>query len=83
MTNAEFLEFVQQGGYNTDEGWDCPIEYQGQTLECDELRSMLVDETDMPGPSNWSYGKPPRGQENYPVSGCRGLKPWRSPASKG
>ena len=49
MTNAEFLEFVQQGGYNTDEGWDCPIEYQGQMLECDELRSMLVDETNMPG----------------------------------
>ena len=69
VTNAEFLEFVQQGGYNTDEGWDCPIEYQGRTLECDELRSMLVDETDMPGPSNWSYGKPPRGQEDYPVSG--------------
>ena len=25
VTNAEFLDFVQQGGYNTDEGWDLSL----------------------------------------------------------
>ena len=82
VTNAEFLEFVQQGGYNTDEGWDCPIEYQGRMLDCDELRSMLVDETDMPGPPIGATESRPEAKRTIRYRVCHGSKPWRSPVSR-
>jgi len=82
VTNAEYAEFVNAGGYANQEYWRAAIEeviirIYGSLDEVKDLffpsfesrMSRFMDKTGNPGPSTWENGKPPPGKELHPVSG--------------
>ncbi|OGD20985.1 MAG: hypothetical protein A2W03_07725 [Candidatus Aminicenantes bacterium RBG_16_63_16] len=69
VTNRQFKEFVDQGGYQKNEYWKNPFIKDGKTLTWEEAMPCFVDQTGRPGPSTWQAGAFPKGQEDYPVSG--------------
>jgi iron(II)-dependent oxidoreductase len=60
VSNAEFAAFVESGVYDNVERW--PSEVWQHVLQ-------FIDRTGVPGPQNWSDGKPPRDKLNHPVTG--------------
>jgi len=69
VTNRQFKEFVDQGGYQKKEYWKHPFVKEGKTLTWEEAMAGFVDQTGRPGPSTWQASTFPKGQEDYPVSG--------------
>ncbi len=69
VTNREYKAFVDAGGYQNEEFWKEPFEEAGRELTWEEARRAFVDRTGQPGPSTWTGGDYPRGQDDYPVSG--------------
>ncbi len=60
VTNAEYAQFVAQGGYGIPELW--APEMLAQVLQ-------FVDETGSPGPRDWRNGTPPEQKLGHPVVG--------------
>lgn len=60
VTNKEYQEFVDSGGYAEDRWWT-------EAVGID--RKKFVDKTGKPGPLFWKEGRYPEGQEEYPVVG--------------
>jgi len=69
VTNRQFKEFVDKGGYRNKEYWKHPFVKDGKGLSWEEAMSEFVDPTDQPGPATWSAGDYPEGLAEYPVSG--------------
>ena len=69
VTNRQFKEFVDQGGYRDRKNWKVPILKDGRELASEEAAQIFVDQTGQPGPSTWQAGDFPEGQGDYPVSG--------------
>jgi class 3 adenylate cyclase len=69
VTNQEFKEFVNLGGYSNKEYWKQPFIKDGSALSREEAMKLFVDATGHPGPATWEIGDFPEGQENYPVTG--------------
>jgi serine/threonine protein kinase len=69
VTNREFKDFVNRGGYRDRRFWAVPFVKNGRTISWEEAMSLLVDTTGQPGPATWEAGTYRPGQENYPVSG--------------
>jgi eukaryotic-like serine/threonine-protein kinase len=69
VTNREFKEFINRGGYRNRAYWKIPFVKDGRTLSWEGATALLVDPTGRPGPSTWEAGTYPPGQDNYPVSG--------------
>jgi serine/threonine protein kinase/formylglycine-generating enzyme required for sulfatase activity/dienelactone hydrolase len=69
VTNRQFKEFVDQGGYQRKEYWKFPFVQDGKALSFEEATARFVDQTGRPGPSTWQAGVFPQGHEDYPVSG--------------
>jgi len=69
VTNRQFKEFIDSGGYRRREFWDQPFELDGKPLSWDAAIARFTDRTDRPGPSTWEAGGYPAGQGDYPVSG--------------
>jgi len=69
VTNRQFKEFVDAGGYRKKEYWKHPFRKDGRTLSWEEAMKEFGDKTGRPGPATWEFGDYPQGQENYPVSG--------------
>ena len=68
VTNKEYQKFVKDGGYSKDEYWDFPITIESNTFDFNIVETF-VGEFGKAGPSNWSYSKFPKGQDNFPVTG--------------
>lgn len=68
VTNREYLEFVEAGGYESSEYWHgLPL---GKTNE--DWRTAVarfVDATGRPGPASWEVGRYPEGTGDHPVTG--------------
>jgi dienelactone hydrolase len=69
VTNREYQQFVDQGGYQKREEWKEPFVKDGKQLSWEQAADLLRDPTGRPGPSTWEGGHFPAGQADYPVSG--------------
>ncbi len=69
VTNRQFQEFVDNGGYATREYWKQPLVRDGRTLPWSEAMDLFRDATGRPGPATWEGGHYPDGKGDFPVSG--------------
>lgn len=69
VTNKQFKEFVDAGGYTRQQFWKQPFVQDGRVIPWQEAVQQLRDKTGRPGPATWTLGDYPEGQANYPVSG--------------
>ena len=69
VTNEQFQEFVDQGGYEKREYWKHPFAKDDEVLSWEEAMAEFLDTTGRPGPSTWELGAYPEGRDNFPVNG--------------
>jgi serine/threonine protein kinase len=69
VTNRQFKEFVDQGGYQKSLFWEHAFVKEGKPLSWEEAMTKLRDSTGRPGPATWEFGNYPNGQADYPVAG--------------
>jgi dienelactone hydrolase len=61
VTNADFKEFVDAGGYDDAAFW--------VDTDLATVKSRCIDSTSKPGPAAWRFGNYPEGDDDYPVTG--------------
>jgi serine/threonine protein kinase/cephalosporin-C deacetylase-like acetyl esterase len=69
VTNKQFKEFLEHGGYKNRKYWRHKFIKNGRVLNWEEAMTEFVDQTSRPGPSTWQAGVYSVGEDNYPVSG--------------
>jgi serine/threonine protein kinase/dienelactone hydrolase len=69
VTNRQFKEFVDEGGYKKREYWKHRFVKEGRDLIWEDAMKEFRDKTGRLGPATWEFGDYPQGRENYPVSG--------------
>lgn len=69
VTNKQYKDFVDNGGYRNRDFWKNTFIKNGETLTWEEGIAEFKDKTGMPGPSTWEAGEYPEGKDNHPVSG--------------
>jgi formylglycine-generating enzyme required for sulfatase activity/cephalosporin-C deacetylase-like acetyl esterase/predicted Ser/Thr protein kinase len=69
VTNRQFKEFIDRGGYQERTYWKYPFKIDGKALSWDEVMARFRDATGRPGPATWELGTYPEGQADFPVSG--------------
>ena len=69
VTNRQYKEFVDKGGYRDARYWQEPFVKDGRTLAFDAAMALFRDSTGRPGPSTWELGTYPEGQADFPVGG--------------
>jgi serine/threonine protein kinase/dienelactone hydrolase len=69
ITNKQFKEFVDNGGYRKPEYWKHKFTKESQVLTWEEAMTEFRDATGRPGPSTWQAGDYPEGQDDFPVCG--------------
>lgn len=69
VTNRQFAEFVDRGGYAKREYWKQPFIKDGRVITWDEAVAAFVDATGRPGPATWTFGTYPKDQGDFPVGG--------------
>ncbi len=69
VTNRQFKEFVDAGGYQKREYWENSFVRDGKQISWDQAMALFVDQAGKPGPATWAFGSYPEGKEDYPVSG--------------
>jgi hypothetical protein len=74
VTNKQYKQFVDSGGYQRREYWDQPFVKNGKTLAWEDAMKAFTDKTGRPGPATWEAGDYPTGQDGYPVAGGRSVR---------
>jgi len=69
VTNREFAEFVEAGGYSDPTCWRFPFVEGGDTLTFEAAMDRFRDRTGRPGPATWDAGTYPPGTGDFPVGG--------------
>jgi tRNA A-37 threonylcarbamoyl transferase component Bud32/dienelactone hydrolase len=69
VTNQQFKEFVDAGGYEDNRYWTFPFVMDGRQLSHADAMVHFTDQTGRPGPSTWEFGEYPAGQGDFPVTG--------------
>ena len=69
VTNRQFKQFVDQGGYQKREYWKTPFVKDGKPVSWEEAMAAFRDATGRPGPSTWEGGTYPTGKDDFPVTG--------------
>ena len=69
VTNREFKDFVDAGGYRDRKYWEHAIEKEDEPISWEDAMAQFRDQTGRPGPSTWEGGTYAHGQDEYPVSG--------------
>ena len=68
VSNREYKEFINAGGYVKREFWTRPFVKDGRTVAWTEAIRALVDRTGLPGPRTWSNQSFADGKADYPVA---------------
>ena len=69
VSNHQYKEFIEDGGYEKPVFWDFPININGKQYSFDKTIGLFTDKFGKSGPKNWTYGDFPEGEENFPVRG--------------
>jgi dienelactone hydrolase/predicted Ser/Thr protein kinase len=69
VTNQQFKEFLDAGGYRRREYWQEPFILDGRRLSWEEAIAKFRDVTGRPGPATWELGTFPEGRADFPVTG--------------
>ena len=69
VTNEQFKEFVDHGGYEKQEYWKHKFIKDERELSWEQAMKEFHDKTGRPGPSTWEGGTYPKGKDKFPVSG--------------
>lgn len=69
VTNEQFHEFVNQGGYENPTFWTEPFFRNGEQVPFEHAIKSFVDQTKVAGPATWKNGRYPANQAKYPVRG--------------
>ncbi|MBN1907999.1 MAG: protein kinase [Deltaproteobacteria bacterium] len=69
VTNRQFKEFINKGGYQKQEYWKQEFLHDGRRLSWEEAMYLFHDITGQPGPSTWKHGDYPQGYDDCPVNG--------------
>jgi eukaryotic-like serine/threonine-protein kinase len=69
VTNQQFKEFVDAGGYRKREYWKYQFVKDGRELSWERAMEEFRDATGRPGPSTWELGAYADGQADFPVGG--------------
>jgi len=70
VTNEQFKEFMDGGGYTNREYWrESKFLKESQKISWEQAISNFVDKSGRPGPATWEKGTFPEGKGKHPVSG--------------
>ncbi len=69
ITNRQYKQFMDSGGYRKREYWKPDFVKDGRGLSWEEAMQSFRDPTGRPGPSTWELGDYPPGHNDYPVDG--------------
>jgi len=69
VTNAQFKEFVDAGGYSDTGLWEELRSFDDNDFEFGKVAQRCLDATGRPAPAGWRFANFPEGRENYPVTG--------------
>jgi len=70
VTNREYFEFVEAGGYDDANLWrDLDFVEDGRSLSFADAQARFRDQTDRVGPATWEFGRFPEGKDDHPVAG--------------
>lgn len=68
VSNQEYKEFINAGGYLKKQYWKYPFVKDGKTLSWEEAVDEFKDHTGLQGPRSWSNQNFPEGKAEYPVT---------------
>ena len=69
VTNRQFKEFVEKGGYQNHAHWTHEFVKDSGLLPWERAMREFRDSTGRVGPSTWEFGSYPAGQADFPVGG--------------
>ncbi len=69
VTNRQYKEFIDKGGYTDSRYWKFPFEEDGKNIPFEEAMKRFIDVSGRPGPASWISGYYPDGKADLPVSG--------------
>jgi|TARA_B100001079_G_scaffold208356_1_gene182265 dienelactone hydrolase len=69
VKNLDYIKFINDSGYQNPSYWPNKFMVKGKLITREKAMKMMVDKSGMAGPSTWTGGQYPKGQDNYPVSG--------------
>jgi len=69
VSNKQYQDFIDKGGYDKREYWTHKFIDHGRELSWEQAMTLFRDRTGRAGPSTWEGGHYPESQADYPVSG--------------
>jgi len=70
VSNLEFKEFVDAGGYSDPSFWmNLQFNFEGELVEWEDASDLMVDATGQPGPATWEFSSYKPGTDDHPVTG--------------
>ena len=69
VTNRQFKEFVDQGGYRDPQFWKHDFVDGRRKLAWEAAMKKFADATGRPGPAGWEASDYPEGEAGHPVTG--------------